>query len=348
MTARLAMLIATLAGAVQVGAGGPVAVQKGRAVAWPPGAAISYWFDDGPFGSIAGPQAVVTDALAEWSKVATASVLFKGSSIGKNVRSAADVNAILTSADPRSTVLLDEDGSVFKTRFGSRGAHILAVAYPRSNGNHLDRFHVLLNGARLTTRAELFRTVIHEGGHALGLDHAQLNWTAANNGTADDDVFLPIMYPNRSKDRAPSGALTADDVAAVSALYEGKTFKTIYGRLTGTLQNTAGAVRGANVVALRLTPDPAGTGHDRSQAFSCVSDYLKQQNGQFDFVLPPGRYQLHVEPIRFEFVDGSSVGPYAATIFDASFVNRVKAQTLPATYIVAAGLTQNAGQVHVK
>lgn len=348
MTARFVVLIMILGGAAHVGAGGPVAVQKGQAVVWPPGSAISYWLDDGPLASITGPQAVVTDALAEWSKVATARVFFKVSYIGKNVRAVADVNAILISSDPQSTILLDEDGSVFRARFGSRGDHILAVAYPRSNGTQLDRFHLLLNGARLKSRAELFQTVLHEGGHALGLDHAQVNWSAANNGNAADDALLPVMFPNPSKDGAPPGALTADDKAAVSALYPGSTFNTRYGRLTGMVRNTAGPVLGANVIAVRLTPDPAGTAHDRTQAFSSVSDYLMQRNGQFAFALPPGRYQLHVEPVRFGFIGGSSVGPYAATGFGASFVNRVKPQTLPRTYTVTAGLTESAGPVQVQ
>ena len=348
MRLRAGIVIAAVAGATQLWAGGPLAVHQGRFVTWRAGAAINYWIDDGPLASIATPQTVIQDAFAAWAKVPTASLAFKPSAIGKNLRSHAEVNAALVGTGPLSSVLLDEDGSVFRSRFGARANRILAVTYPRSKGSELVRFDLLLNGARVTTKAELFHTAIHEAGHAIGLDHTQLNATAANNGNAADDGFLPVLFPHSSKDRAPTGALAADDAAAVSALYQNAAFQKTYGRITGTLLRANAPVKGANLVAIRLTPDPSGTAHDRAGVFSCVSDYLKGHTGAFDLYVPQGRYQLRVEPLRFEFVESSSVGPYAAHLRDFSFSSRVSAQTLTAIHTVSPGQTVNVGPIHVK
>jgi hypothetical protein len=58
---------------------------------------------------------------------------------------------------------------------------------------------------------------------------------------------------------------------------------------------------------------------DNGNVYSIVSDYLQQNTGLFNLLLPPGNYTLHANSINLIFNQGSSVGPYADDQYGLSF-----------------------------
>jgi len=80
-------------------------------------------------------------------------------------------------------------------------------------------------------------------------------------------------------------------------------------------------------------------------AFSCVSDYLKESSGVFRIAVPPGRYTLQFEPIRNGFNAGSSVGPWAETNTSPSFKNAIHAFDRTSPITVDAGHVVDVGQI---
>ena len=105
--------------------------------------------------------------------------------------------------------------------------------------------------------------------------------------------------------------LHVDDRLAVATLYPAASFSQTQGQLAGNFRTPAGAaILGAN-----LWVNDVSTG----DVYSIVSDYLAQGTGYFSLMLPAGSYTLHASPINAEFFAGSSVGPYALEMTDASF-----------------------------
>jgi uncharacterized protein (TIGR03437 family) len=115
-----------------------------------------------------------------------------------------------------------------------------------------------------------FTTVVHEIGHALGLQHT---YTAAAMSTA----------VSRATNRARP--LDADDIAGISLLYPKGGFPTGYGAITGqVLDNSGNGVHLASVVALM----PNG---------SAISS-LTLPDGSYEIDgLPPGNYWVYVHPL---------------------------------------------------
>lgn len=79
--------------------------------------------------------------------------------------------------------------------------------------------------------------------------------------------------------------------------------------------------------------------------FSCVSDWLGDENGEFAIPVPPGTYRLHLEPINAEFTGGSSVGMWAETPTSKSFVNPIPPSDPLHGIIITAGETKDLGDI---
>ncbi len=117
------------------------------------------------------------------------------------------------------------------------------------------------------------------------------------------------MYPFVCRDVE---SLHADEISAISALYPTTDMNDNFGILQGNFVDESGyAILGANIWAENIT----------GEAVSIVSDYLKQGNGFYKLYLPPGDYTLHANSINELFFAGSSIGPYATSQSDTSFID---------------------------
>jgi hypothetical protein len=331
-------------------AGGPLEVSAGSAVIWDTAHGLSYKLDDGPLGQVPEREAAefVAQAFEKWARVPTASLRFASQRLGEDVKTSIRYLQLEGNVSAGSLVILDNEGGIVEALFGVENKDkILGFASPRLSEprSKITRFVALLNGRIADNRDTVRSTLVHEIGHALGLDHAQINFTFAGDGDTGNDQFLPTMFPTSTDDDATLIDLNPDDMAWISRLYPNGEFAKNYGTIRGRLIRSNGqAVLGANVIAIGT----ADGRDDLLRRFSCVSDYLIASDGAFEIHVTPGTYKLRVEPIKRDFVNGSSVGPHAQTPSGQSFKRQVRQKTFPTMHSVAAGTTIDIGAIQVQ
>lgn len=329
-------------------AGGPRVLLSGQALKWNLASAINYRVDKGALGQIADPQKMAADAFGAWTQ-ALPSLQIKQSTMAENVTSVVRYKQLANTPIEGNIVVFDDSGQIIEDLYGAGASSlIIGQTNPFRSNTELVRFVGLFNGAKGGDRAKMSYMMVHEFGHALGLDHSQVNADAARNGNAADDAGLPTMYPTSSDDNAQLAKLNPDDVSALLALYSAAGSPSGYAILKGRVMRGGAIVRGANVLATAVSQGANGFVDDRVNRFSCVSDFLMNQDGAFVIAVPPGRYRLQVEPILKAFFGPSSVGPYAAKATDISFVSPVTPTRMPGTVTVAAGQLLDLGVVAVQ
>lgn len=226
----------------------PAAV--GTPIHWANGQ-VNYYVDQGPLnGSISNKQAtaMVDAAAALWSAVPTAGVALKDmGTLGEdvNVSNISASNGTITApADvtPAATgtplgVIFDADGSVIDAIYGTGASEPISC---QNNGVFLwiDKINadttiahavILLNGL-CATNANLLTMMSFEleraFGRILGLDYAQVNPGAMQNGEPGGTFGWPVMQPEDGLCGPQGGAcipnpgvLRWDDIAALNRIY---------------------------------------------------------------------------------------------------------------------------------
>ena len=132
---------------------------------------------------------------------------------------------------------------------------------------------VLVLGKDLSQRPShsdaFFLTVVHELGHALGLQHT---------------LTSSVMSTEVTRSTTRAKPLAPDDAAGISSLYPAPEFSRTTGTVTGRVTLEGRGVHLASVVAL----EPAGT------AVSTLTD----PDGNYRIVgLTPGQYYVYVHPL---------------------------------------------------
>lgn len=326
-------------------AGGPLVVKNGNPVEFK--TAVKYRFDQGSLGSLSNTEAVtlIEDLLDDWGALSNVNITFQADSpstlsvdVTSSNHSTYTGNAVLG----YTPIIFDIDGSLTNALIPGGKNIVLGFAGPKipssgpQSGDIIEALAVFngrfIDGVDNATNPEVsinaFRgTVIHELGHAIGLDHSQINKEAltSNNQTVLDSV--PLMFPISVNDLY---SIKLDDNAAAASLYPKAAQISNYGTIAGKVFRSNGTtpVQGANVIARRV-------GGNLDDAVSCVSDYLSKNTGEYKFfALPPGDYKIEIEPIEAGFYGGSSVGPFAESASGKSFISPV-----PSGYYTGAGLT---------
>jgi hypothetical protein len=222
----------------------------GQPVHWA-GGQVNYYVDQGPLNSQVTNQqatAMVDAAAALWNGVSTAGVtLADKGPLNEDVSGASIVaanGAITQPSDvtPSATtyplgVIYDSDGSVLDAIFG-KGTSDPGACQNNGVTVWLDNIHpdatiahgiLLLNG-RCATNSNLLAMMSYEleraFGRILGLDYAQVNPGALQNGEAGGTAGWPVMQPLSGVCGASGGVcipnpalLRYDDIAALNRIY---------------------------------------------------------------------------------------------------------------------------------
>ena len=310
-------------------------------------------------------QILMTDGFNLWSNVDTATVnlTVNQTLVSSNVDiDGTNFETYLPKLDDSSfnaddnlnPVVFDDNGEIIDAYFGGtedgedrQSDYIIGFAESifTQNGDYFLEGYLVINGRQLgilpRTDAELTLLFAHEVGHFIGLDHSQANIDNQESVTTVPQTLCsdrikdkyPVMYPYECRE---NDTLHPDDISAVTELYPAASLTSNFGIIEGYfVDENNRPILGANIWA----EEDIVTG----DAYSIVSDYLKQGNGYYRLLLPAGNYTLHANSVNPVFFGGSSVGPYALEIDSISFLT--PHPITPVSYQDNETITVSAGEI---
>jgi hypothetical protein len=161
---------------------------------------------------------------------------------------------------------------------------------------------------------DLESVALHEFGHLAGLGHSALGETdLTSNGRhvlAAEAVMFPVMYAAGS---TAGRRLKADDIAGVSDIYPGPSFRAETGSITGHVTRGGSGVLGAHVVAFNVSTR------------ALVGGFTMDGTGAFAVAgLEPGSYIVRAEPLDDADVSGFfGSGSGVDVSFGATYLDRL-------------------------
>ena len=281
-------------------------------------------FDTGDMSAAYTKQAadqLVLNAIAYWNNAPGTTIhIVRGDDLANDVTVANYKNLVFPRSggdskhpslyDGLTPVIYDSDGQIIDDFLGA-GSSNYTIGFATSifftdSSNFIPGSGYVIIHDNTTAFGEtsitLQNAIAHEIGHLIGLDHSQAGTSLCN--SPHDDSY-PLMYPIANC-RA-SANLHVDDEASVAALYPAADVTSSFGEISGRLTNHSdkSPIKGANIFLL----DASG---DINISYSGVTDYLKQNTGNFKIYAKPGTYTLHSTKIDSGFTNSNRIGPYAA------------------------------------
>lgn len=331
--------------------GGYIITESGAPSEWDNSSSIRIHPESGACGSFTNTQMLtkLDDNLGFWLDLSDVNLDFVVTSGSIGGVDGCNYGTYLVGVDGASNVgisdglnpvLFDNDGEIVAAVAGtSNKFRVLGFANPSGFANNyaeiVDGQAVFncrclpgnTNGACTSgsstiefTEDELNFTMVHELGHMLNLDHTQVNANLVD-GSADDDTYIPTMYPV-SENAAAQISPMQDDIVALGTIYPSSTFTSTYCRVTGTLLDSSGnRLRCADVQA--KTSDNADSVAFVSGAYAPAVDNNDDGDtadsgectsncGDFQLYLTPGKsYTISVKTINSTFTGGSGISPCA-------------------------------------
>lgn len=321
-----------------------VVTNTGIPYKWNPSIPVPFNPDQGTLGLLSSSEAVglVLDNFNLWStsNISTSSLSFTNAGLLPiDVTTVTDFNALTGSADGRSPIIFDTDGSLFNALgfppgvLGFAGPEFITTSAPF----YITEGFSALNGAwidgntsdgREISRDEFARVLAHEFGHFLNLDHTQVN-AHYFIGDRDDPGFVTygpppttsinIMFPFVLGINEPTAPQT-DDVRTISALYPSGNFSNNFGTIKGSVFRNDGTslLQGVNVI-VRNPSNPFIDASSNVSGALFFPGFQAPPGGSPDPALrgayslsglnPGTSYTVEIVNVNSRFSGGSSVGP---------------------------------------
>lgn len=360
----------------------------GEPYRWDNSSPIPLELDGGPLGTMTEAQAqnFVVDALTFWEQ-GTVQLMFATTSKGMltadgDVDSAEEFQALVADLEAsgstrRNAVVFDDDVAVISSHFGV-GSQTSILGFTLIVGTDESTLTIrqavqVYNGSCVdgddgdgceVTMEDLADTIVHEQGHALNLDHLQVNghWFE---GDTDDPGFLEyggppsgvgvvnVMYPFILDASQFPIAPNRGELSAAEYLYPNHPIAAS-GVITGTVYRSDGVtpLQGVNVIA-RNTSDPFFDATASVSGFrfpttplgmetprgSCPSSTPPELYGGFELrgLTPEETYTIEAVQVYPHFICGSSVGPLERPVDfpDEEFWNEGESHEDPLTSFTA-------------
>ncbi|MBI2082853.1 MAG: hypothetical protein HYT76_04710 [Deltaproteobacteria bacterium] len=307
-------------------------------------------------------SALLDAGLKMWSDVSEASLTYSKQDLGVAVDAdnvccylydgSACPNGPLT--DGKNPIVIDDDGAVVAKFFGTSNRYTTlgfaaVISHDKDTGKAV-KGEAVFNAACLSGVAlsdcgglsfsddDFTSFIVHEIGHFLGLNHAQVNLDEADDTDTSNDDKITTMHPfftpgNGANFKTPE----KDDKVGLAFLYPASNFSSSTFTISGTIHDTNGTTEFAcaNVIARN-----ADTSKSRVDAVSFVSgqmcadgDFDKSCDGNYEIhgLDPAASYLVTVEKINKDIKSASGIPPCEGTGFQPGFTTQTRSSSITST-----------------